>query len=262
MKKNINGLSVRCEGDSTKRSLIFLHGFPFDATMWNAQIEALKNDYYCVAYDIRGLGNSKVDSAQFTMESFVDDLEEVMDTLSLNKPVVCGFSMGGYIALRAVERFESKFSALILCDTISHADSNEGKLKRAAAIKSIDAQGLAPFVDGFVDKCFGEAFKKKSHSYLVQLKAQMSALNPLGVKASLLAMAGRTDTTENLAKIAIPTLVCCGEEDSITPFNVVKAMTQGIHGSRFIAIPQSGHVAPVENPEVLNTAFQEFLKSL
>lgn len=261
MKKNINGLSVYCVGDSTKPSLVFLHGFPFDATLWNAQIEALSDDYYCVAYDIRGLGNSSVENTPFTMESFIDDLEEVMEVLALQKPIVCGFSMGGYIALRAVERFESKFSALILCDTISHADSNEGKLKRAAAIKAINTKGLAPFVEGFVDICFGKEFKEHSQDVLVQLKAQMKQCNPLGVKASLVAMAARTDTTENLSKITLPTLVCCGEDDAITPLEVVKKMAQSIHGAHFVSIPKSGHVAPMENPEALNRAIKAFLVS-
>ena len=77
--------------------------------MWEKQLNALSNDFYCVTYDIRGLGSSPVGDGQFTLEMFVDDLVGVVDELKLNKPVLCGLSMGGYIALRTIERNEEKF---------------------------------------------------------------------------------------------------------------------------------------------------------
>lgn len=129
MKEIINGLSVFLEGSKKSKQIILVHGFPFDHTMWQSQIDVLSEKYFCVAYDIRGLGESPVGDGQYTMESFVDDLETVIDGLKLDKPVLCGLSMGGYISLRALERFENKFSAAIFCDTRSEADNNEGKLK-------------------------------------------------------------------------------------------------------------------------------------
>ena len=117
MKETVNGLSVFIEGSSKSKPIIFVHGFPFDHTMWKAQIEMLKEKYFCVAYDIRGLGESPAGDGQYTMESFVDDLALIIDELKLDKPILCGLSMGGYIALRALEKFEEKLSAVILCDT-------------------------------------------------------------------------------------------------------------------------------------------------
>jgi Predicted hydrolases or acyltransferases (alpha/beta hydrolase superfamily) len=128
--------------------------------MWKAQIDELSKNYFCVTYDIRGLGESPVGDGQYTMESFVDDLEIIIDKLKLDKPVICGLSMGGYISLRALERMQDKFSATILCDTRSEADNNEGKLKRAAAIKRINTEGLAPFAKDFITNCFGDNYKK------------------------------------------------------------------------------------------------------
>ena len=133
MKRTINDLPVFTEGVNNKHTIIFVHGFPFDHLMWKNQIDELGKDYFCITYDIRGLGESPVGDGQYTMEMFVDDLENIIDELKLNNPILCGLSMGGYISLRAVERMENKFSALILCDTKSSADDNQGKLKRAAA---------------------------------------------------------------------------------------------------------------------------------
>ena len=206
MKEIINGLSVFVEGNSKNKSIIFLHGFPYDHTMWKAQIDELSEKYFCITYDIRGLGESPVGDGQHTMEYFVDDLETIIDQLKLDKPILCGLSMGGYISLRALERFENKFSAVILCDTRSEADNNEGKLKRAGAIKRINTEGLAPFTKDFITNCFGDNYKQNNKDEFEKRIAKSSAFDPIGVKGSLLAMIGRNDTTEYLSKIKIPAL--------------------------------------------------------
>lgn len=104
MKTTINNLSVFTSGNTNNKSIIFVHGFPFDHRMWDEQIEEQSKDYYCITYDIRGLGESHAGDGQFTMESFVDDLETILNELKLKLPVLCGLSMGGYISLRAIER--------------------------------------------------------------------------------------------------------------------------------------------------------------
>jgi len=93
--------------------------------MWNPQIDLLKQGFRVVIYDIRGHGESDVGDGQYTMELFADDLLGLLDSLKIEKAVLCGLSMGGYIALRAVEKSEARVEGLILCDTKAEADSNE-----------------------------------------------------------------------------------------------------------------------------------------
>jgi hypothetical protein len=88
--------------------------------------------------------------------------------------------MGGYIALRALERIQEKFSAAILCDTRSEADNNEGKLKRAAGIKRINKEGLAPFAKDFITNCFGDDFKQNRKENLEKIIEKSSPFNPVG----------------------------------------------------------------------------------
>jgi pimeloyl-ACP methyl ester carboxylesterase len=227
--------------------------------MWKSQINEFSEKYFCVSYDIRGLGESPAGNGQFTMESFVDDLETVMTELKLDKPILCGMSMGGYISLRALERMQDKFSAAILCDTRSEADNNDGKLKRAAGIKRISTEGLAPFAKDFITNCFGDDFKKNKKSELESIIEKSSDYDPSGVKGSLLAMISRTDTTSNLGKIKIPALIICGEQDSLTPPSVMKEMFHKINNSEFVEITKSGHMTPIENSEEVNRAIREFL---
>lgn len=262
MKEIINGLSVFLEGNSKNKPIIFLHGFPYDHTMWKAQIDELSEKYFCVTYDIRGLGESPVGDGQYTMESFVADLESIINELKLDKAILCGLSMGGYISFRAIEKMEEKFSAVIFCDTRSEADNNEGKLKRAAAIKRINTEGLPPFAKDFITNCFGDDYKKNYKDKFDERIAISSAFNPIGVKGSLLAMLGRNDTTEYLSKIKIPALVICGENDVLTPPAVMKSLAEKIKAAEFVVIKNSGHMSPIENPKEVNEAIKIFLKKL
>ncbi len=259
MKKIINGLSVFMSGDNESKAVLFIHGFPFDHTMWQAQVDEFSKDYMCVSYDIRGLGESSAGDGQFTMESFVDDLETILDELKLNRPILCGLSMGGYISLRALERMQERFSAAILCDTKSEADNNEGKLKRAAGIKRINKEGLAPFAKDFITNCFGDEFKRNKKNDFEKIIEKSSQFNAVGVKGCLLAMLSRSDTTTWLGKINIPTLVLCGEKDALTPPAVMKDMFHKIIKAEFAEIPNAGHMVPIENPEVVNKVIRDFL---
>jgi len=259
MKKIINDLSVYVSGNNESKTILFVHGFPFDHTMWQTQVDEFSKDYKCVTYDIRGLGESPAGEGQFTTESFVDDLEIILDELKLNRPILCGLSMGGYISLRAVERIQEKFSAAILCDTRSEADNNEGKLKRAAGIKRINKEGLAPFVKDFITNCFGDDFKQNRKEALQNIIEKSSQFNPVGVKGGLFAMLSRSDTTTSLGKINIPTLIICGEQDTLTPPPVMKEMFHKINKAEFVEIPKAGHMTPIENPQAVNKTIRDFL---
>ena len=259
MKLSVDNLAVFTDGDSGNTATIFVHGFPFDHFMWNEQVKAFSNDYYCVRYDIRGLGVSPAGDGQFSIEMFVDDLEEIINELRLDRPILCGLSMGGYISLRAVERMENKFRALIICDTKSAADDNEGKIKRAAAIKQINSGEFDSFVESFVLNCFGEKFVKENNAEYRKVVDRSKKNNPLGVKGCLLAMAGRTETTGYLSKIKLPTLVISGSEDRLTPPAVMEPIANKILNSEFVKIDGAGHMTPIENSQIVNKSIKNFL---
>jgi len=259
MKKRINDLSVFLDGDQNSRSIIFVHGFPFDHYMWENQVKDFRDEHCCVTYDIRGLGSSPADNGQFTIEMFVDDLEEIINTLNLEKSVLCGLSMGGYISLRAVERMQEKFSAIILCDTKSGADNDEAKLKRAAGVKQINSGKFDSFIDAFVRNCFGDTFVNEKKNLYDEVVKKSKSNNPVGVKGCLLAMAGRTDTTRFLNKITLPTLIISGAEDKLTPPEVMKQMEDQIQSSKFVLVEGAGHMTPIENPQAVSEAIKNFL---
>jgi len=259
MYKTINGLNVLIKGEKKHQPIIFIHGFPFDHTLWNDIIYKLKNKYYCISYDVRGLGCSKLQNGQYTMESFVDDLEHIIAKLELKDVILCGFSMGGYIALRANERLNN-FKALILANTTSISDSDESKLKRAAAIKKINSEGVESFLDQFLEVAFSKRYLTQHAKDIEDLKNRILGFSPIGIKGSLLAMVSRTDTTLSLNDIDIPTLIIGAQDDTIISPNAMKSMAKDIINSKYVEMKNSGHVSMLENPKDFLKVIQEFLR--
>src|SRR5665647_3252111 len=111
----INNLSVSYSdvGPVEAPVVILIHGFPLNKSMWDLQLEALKDDYRVIAYDIRGHGDSDAGDEDFSIDIFANDLISFMENLKIRKAVVCGLSMGGYIALNAIGNYPERFDALI-----------------------------------------------------------------------------------------------------------------------------------------------------
>src|SRR5689334_18153554 len=132
LKVVINNLTVSYTDDGLQDSpvIIFIHGFPFNKHIWAGQVETLKENFRVIAYDIRGHGESSAGNVDFSIDLFATDLISLMDVLKIEKAMLCGLSMGGYIALNAMEKYQHRFIALILCDTQCIADTTEAREKR------------------------------------------------------------------------------------------------------------------------------------
>ncbi len=262
MKTIINTQAVYTAGNKKNTPVIFIHGFLFDHTMWKNQINSLSENYYCVSYDIRGFGESYVGDGQYTLEAYASDLFSIITELNLIRPVLCGLSLGGYIALRTLERDQSRFRGMVLCNTKSTADSDEEKLIRAAKIDEINLHGIGKFTDEFIKSCFSENTLNENGNLVSSSIENGCKNNPRGVKGGLFAILSRTDTTDFLPQIKIPALVIAGEKDKKTPAAEMKKMAGKIPDSKFTVIKNSGHISPLENPEEVNAALIAFLKGI
>lgn len=242
--------------------VILLHGFPFDKTMWHVQLDYLKSSFRLIACDIRGFGKSVDEESSLSMDLFADDLVKFMDNLSIDKAVICGLSMGGFIALNAMKRFPERFEALILCDTQCIADTAEVKEKRFLAIEEIKANGATGFNEGFIKKVFHKESLKTKKALVSQLKSIVFANSPHIICQGLTALAGRAETCSVLDKVSIPTLIICGREDEVTPLAQSEFMQENIKGSILKVIDHAGHVSNLEHPETFNKCLRDFLNSL
>lgn len=258
----VEGGSLFCveSGRPEAPPLLFLHAFPFSHEMWTSQMEAVSGLCRALAYDIRGHGRSVVGDGQYTIEGHVDDLIAVLDHLKIEKTAVAGLSMGGYIALRALERNPDRFSAAILCDTRSEADTDEGKIKRAAAVRDVKSRGSLVFGEGLLKTLLATETYRQQPQTVEFCRRVIAENSPLAIAGTLLALASRTDTSSSLERLALPTLILVGECDVVTPLSSSQAMHRRIPGSELQIVPAAGHLSNLENPDAFNQFLLDFLR--
>lgn len=242
--------------------VIFLHGFPFDKTMWQGQLGFLKTDYRVIACDIRGFGNSADEVTSLRIDLFSEDLIAFMNTLHIKKAIICGLSMGGFIALNAIQRFPDRFEALILCDTQCIADTAEAKAKRYAVIEDIAENWVTDFNEGFIKKVFHLDSISHKKELVESLRKVVFANSPHIISMGLTALAERAETCSALNSITVPTLIICGREDAVTPLAQSESMHAAIKGSVLQVIDDAGHVSNLEQPQLFNKYLLDFLTAL
>ncbi len=242
--------------------VIFLHGFPFDKSTWKGQFDALKATNRVIAIDIRGFGQSKDENSVLSIDLFSTDLMLFMDKLKIDTAIICGLSMGGYIALNAVNKYPNRFEALILCDTQCIADSKEVKENRYKTIDQIKENNANEFNENFVKNVFHpESLIAKTEIVEHLRNIVFSNSKEISV-AGLTALAERYETCSILDTISIPTLIICGREDKVTPISQSEFMNKKIKNSIFKIVDNAGHVSNLEQPEAFNLYLSNFLNSL
>jgi pimeloyl-ACP methyl ester carboxylesterase len=264
LKVTVNDLTVSYidVGPANSPPIIFIHGFPLNKLMWEKQIELLKEKYRVIAYDIRGHGNSDAGSDKFSIDLFVNDLLRLMDTLMIKKTILCGFSMGGYIALNAIEKYPERFNALLLCDTNCTDDIPEAKEKRMKAIESIREKGLEQYAEQSLKKLFAPISFSKNIEEIAVVKEMIMKTSKQSLYKTLHALAGRKETCTKLHQIKVPVLILVGKEDEITPPDVAMIMHAKIKGSTIHIIDYAGHLSNMENSGEFNNHLSGFLSSI
>ncbi len=258
---NVNGLMVSYndEGPAEAPVVLFIHGFPLNKSMWNTQFEALKPTHRVIAYDVRGHGNSEAGTEDFSIELFVEDLLGLMDTLQLDQVILCGLSMGGYIALNAIEKYPERFSGLVLSDTQCLADTPEAIEKRMTAIESIREKGAELYVEQSIQNLFAAASFDTKQMEIDSVKEMMSKTTAQSMCNTLHALSVRKETCSKLSELMVPILILVGKEDKITPPKVARLMLDKTQNSALIIVEHAGHLANIENPLEFNKQLMQFI---
>ncbi len=263
MKTTINNIEINYNlSGNGKKTLVFIHGFPLSMEMWKEQEKYFSKNFQVLLYDIRGHGKSECGNFQYSIEYFVDDLYSLLEFLKIENPILIGLSMGGYIALRYIDKFLENVSAVVLCDTKSDSDTNEGKINRSLNAKKILEEGTKNFSNEFVKNIFSKKTFENNFEVVKSIQNIIETTSPLSISATLLALSGRINATEVLHKISIPTLILVGEDDIITPVSNAKLINEKIKNSELKIISIAGHMSNIENPKEFNFYLANFLKSL
>ncbi len=242
--------------------VIFIHGFPFDKSSWEPQITFLKTKHRVIAYDIRGFGKSTTNDIGESINLFADDLIGFMDSLKIGKAIICGLSMGGYIALNVISRFPERFEAIILCDTQCIADSTEAKEKRKQTIAQINGGGLDLFTDTFLKNIFCRNTLENKKEIVDKIRKIILSTSTKVITGTLRALALREESCSKLEEIKVPALIICGKEDIITPPAQAEFLNSKIKNSVIHIIDKAGHMSNLEQPDVFNKHLNNFLKEV
>lgn len=261
-KKNVRGVEIVYDDVGSGPSVVLLHGYPFNRSMWGEQVEELKQHHRVIVPDLRGHGESAVTAVPATMQNMAGDIASLLETLNITRATIAGLSMGGYVALAFYRLFPLRVRSLVLADTRAQAETEEGKQNRVQQAEKASRDGMEGIADALLPKLLAPETVTRHPEIVKRLRKMMVETDPEGAAAALRGMAQRQDQSAFLSRIIAPALILVGKEDSITPVADAELMHREIGGSRLQVIEGAGHISNLEKPEEFNKALVKFLRDV
>jgi len=254
-------LAVHTRGQG--RPVLFLHAFPLDHRMWSGQ-EPLAEHLRLIMPDQRGFGGSRAAGGPASIEQLADDAVAVLDALHVDEPaIVCGCSLGGYVAQHVAARHPTRVRSLVLVDTKLEADTAEARAARADLAARVRRLGTEIVADAMVPRFFAPVTAADAVPHRRRIEALLHGLivgqEVETIVAALAALAARPDMTEAMRRVAVPALLVVGADDQITPPECLVRAAAIMPQARLLIVPQAGHMTPLETPALFNAALLEFL---
>lgn len=259
----INGVSIAYRDTGAGLPIVFLHGHPFNQSMWDPQVSALAPHHRAITFDLRGYGASEVPASDSTtLETMADDINGLLGHLDLDKAVVVGLSMGGQIAMAFAEKYPQRLAGLVLAATFPQADSSDAAhARRATADRYLNEGSVLPGAE-MLPKLLAPASVKRDPALAVRVYTMIAHTPSAGAAAALRGRSYRKDYTASLKKIAVPTLIVVGTQDGYTTVATATRMQEAIPGARLEVFEGIGHLPNLEAPDRFNTVLLDFLASL
>jgi 3-oxoadipate enol-lactonase len=244
-------------------ALLLLHGFPLDARMWAGQIEHFSKSYHVLTPNFRGFGGSRSNSPEWSMEDLADDIETIRQHLAHGQKIILGgLSMGGYVCFEYWSRYREHLAALLLFHTNPFTDTDEVRQNRLKVGEQATAQGSWEATRPMLDKLLAAATAQNRPEIVEQVERMMREGTSEGVCGSQRAMADRSDYSNRLNSIDVPTLVVSGDEDRLATPAKTAAWANEIPTARSIVIEQAGHLSPIEQPLQFNAHVEDFFRNV
>ncbi|KAF0218840.1 MAG: alpha/beta hydrolase fold [Geobacteraceae bacterium] len=261
MKALINGVTMAYDEAGSGPAVVLIHGFPLNRNMWRPQAAALSEaGYQVITPDLRGFGESEVPDGPYSVDLYSDDVAGLLDHLGIERAIVGGMSMGGYVLLNLLERYPQRVSAACFITTRSNADDEAGKARRLALAKDVTASGPQVVADLFKTLLFAEETAAIKPELVSEIYGWMMDTDSRGLAGGLLAMRERKDYTQLLGHFTLPALVIGAEHDLAVPLESVRVLEAGLPDSKTCIIPHAGHMANMEQPETFNACLLKFLQ--
>jgi 3-oxoadipate enol-lactonase len=257
MKAKVNGIEIHYElhGSEGAPWLVLSHSLACSGRMWDPQVEAFKDRYRILNYDMRGHGQSEAPQGAYTLDMLADDVLSLMDSLKIRSAVYCGLSIGGMIGQTLALRKNPPFERMVLADT-THTQPPEALKQWEDRIRIAESQGMAALVDSTMERWFTPAFRSSPAAQ--KIAALVRATPVPGYVGCGRAIMG-LNTTARLKDIRLPVLAITGESDGAAAGT--RHIGETVPGAKFVSIPNASHIANIEQPEAFTRALRDFLSS-
>lgn len=256
MNTIFKGLPVNYSIDGEGFPVVFLHGFNESTFIWNLVIPDLSKHMQCICIDLPGFGNSGL-PANLSISYMADAVYRVLDELKLEKPVIVGHSMGGYVALELIHKHPDYLSGAALVHSTAFADTDEKKTNRTKTIEFLEKNPLDAFFKVFIQGLFAPF--NLNHQKMDFVNELVFKTSKNSVMAATKAMMEREDRTEVLRNVKIPWLFIAGKHDQLIPTESMSLQSSYCNKALFKILQNTGHLGMIEEPEKTAQIIQEFL---
>lgn len=246
---------------SARPTLLLIHGFPLDHTLWNPQMASLADVAQVLAPDLRGFGNDRRPLPEImTMEAHAADIKTLLDERGVDRVVLCGLSMGGYIAMAFLEQWPERVGGLILCNTRASADTLEGQAARKATAQNAFAKGVDVIARAMAPTLLSDLTKRTHPELMAHMEAMIARQRPEAVAAAALGMSERPDRHHVLRACTVPALVITGSNDALMPLPTSRSMAEALPHGRLVVLEHAAHLTNLEATDDFNSTVRAFLK--
>ncbi|GAM09777.1 AB hydrolase superfamily protein YisY [Geobacter sp. OR-1] len=263
MQAFVNGIALGYDDTGEGVPILLIHGFPLCRKMWRPQVNKLPlAGFRVIAPDLRGFGESDAPEGPYSMDIFADDLIGLLDYLEIERAVIGGMSMGGYVLFNLVERYPERVKGAIFITTRATPDDETAKARRLQLAAEVRKLGPQMVADPFASILFAPGTEQERPKLVEEVYGWMAANDSRGLAGGLLAMRERKDYSAALGSFNIPALAIGAELDQAAPPATSTAIAAGIPGCRLCIVPSAGHLANLEDVKTFNSCVLEFLSSL
>ena len=237
---------------------VLIHGHPFDRTLWEPQLAALRDGFRVLAPDLRGFGESPVTAGSVTMRQYAADIEGLLDDLGIGRAAIIGLSMGGLVTMELAAARPERYWAIGLVATTAEPVTPHEQVTRRQRADAVERDGMGVLVDYMHTGLYGPACPPAIRD---RVDAMMAAASPAGAAAALRGRAERPDYRPVLARLDIPALVCAGSADPWSNREVTAEMIACLKRPEVLMIDGAGHLPNLEAEREFNDALRAFLRT-
>lgn len=258
-EKTIEGThSLSYANTGTGDTIVLIHGFGEDNRIWKQQVAYLQKNYQLLIPNLPGTGQSAIGNNELSMESMAAIIKQMLDEEMIDRCIMLGHSMGGYVTLAFAENYPERLRAFGLIHSTAYADSDEKKEARQKSIGFIKEHGAAEFMKTTIPNLFSKRFNEEQKPIVDELIEQGNQFTAETLIAYYTAMINRPNRSHILQKATVPVFFFIGEEDKAV--NPADALEQTALPAVCMVklIPGISHMGMLEATDELNRTIGEF----